>query len=136
VSTALWWLSYGLDDRGIAYIYIPIPLTKLTEEKQAFQWTPEVEDAFQTLREAFCTAPILSYPQPGERFVIDTDANFGIRGVVSQVQDGRERAVLKREQREWLENNHRENRTRGKEGETDHRRHKHSPRKEEMAVRL
>jgi hypothetical protein len=39
-------------------------LTKLTEEKQAFQWTPEVEAAFQTLREALCTAPILAYPQP------------------------------------------------------------------------
>jgi hypothetical protein len=27
------------------------PLTKLTEEKQAFQWTPEVEAAFQALKE-------------------------------------------------------------------------------------
>jgi hypothetical protein len=26
-------------------------LTKLTEEKQAFQWTPEVEAAFQTPKE-------------------------------------------------------------------------------------
>jgi hypothetical protein len=41
------------------------PLTKLTEEKQAFQWTPEVEAAFQTLKEALCTAPILTYLQPG-----------------------------------------------------------------------
>jgi hypothetical protein len=40
------------------------PLTKLTEEKQAFQWTPEVEAVFQTLKEALCTAPILAYPQP------------------------------------------------------------------------
>jgi hypothetical protein len=35
------------------------PLTRLTEEKQAFQWTPEVETAFQTLKEALCTAPSL-----------------------------------------------------------------------------
>jgi hypothetical protein len=28
-----------------------------------------------------------------------------------------------------LDSNHRENRATGKEGETDHRRHKHSPRK-------
>jgi hypothetical protein len=47
-------------------------LTKLMEEKQAFQWTPEVESIFQTLKEALCIAPILAYPQPSERFVVDT----------------------------------------------------------------
>jgi hypothetical protein len=39
-------------------------LTKRTEEKQALQWTPEVEAAFQTLKEALCTAPILAYLKP------------------------------------------------------------------------
>jgi hypothetical protein len=39
------------------------------------------------------------------------------------------RAPLGREQREQLERNHLENRFTGKKGETDHRRHKHSPRK-------
>jgi hypothetical protein len=35
-----------------------------------------------------CAAHILAYPQPGERFIVDTDAsNFGIGGVLSQVQD-------------------------------------------------
>jgi hypothetical protein len=38
-------------------------LTKLVEEKQAFQRTPEVEATFQTLQAAFCTVPILAYPQ-------------------------------------------------------------------------
>jgi hypothetical protein len=67
------------------------PLTKLTEEKQPFQWTPEVETAFQTLKGALCASPILAYPQPGERFIVDTDAsNIGIGGVLSQVQDGKE----------------------------------------------
>jgi hypothetical protein len=42
------------------------PLTKLTEEKRAFQWTPEVETAFETLKETLCTAPIFAYPQPRE----------------------------------------------------------------------
>jgi hypothetical protein len=69
------------------------PLTKLTEQKQVFQWTPEVETAFQTLTGALCSAPILAYPQPGERFIVDTDAsNFGI-GVLSQMQDGQERVI-------------------------------------------
>jgi hypothetical protein len=55
------------------------PLTKLTEQKQALQWTPEVEVVFHTLKGALCAAPILAYPKPGERFIVDTDAsNFGI----------------------------------------------------------
>jgi hypothetical protein len=69
-------------------------LTKLTEEKQAFRWTPEVEAAFQTLKEALCTAPTLAYLQPREKFVINTDtSNIGIGGVLSQVQDGQERVT-------------------------------------------
>jgi hypothetical protein len=38
-------------------------------------------------------------------------------------------AALRKEQREQLESNHRENRATGKEVEADHIRHKHSPRK-------
>jgi hypothetical protein len=38
-------------------------------------------------------------------------------------------AVLRWEQLKQLESNHHENRTTGKEGETGHKRHKHSPRK-------
>jgi hypothetical protein len=48
------------------------PLTKLTAEKQAFQWTPEVEAAFQTPKEALCTAPVLAYPQPTKRYMTST----------------------------------------------------------------
>jgi hypothetical protein len=70
------------------------PLTKLTEQKQFFQWTPEVETAFQTLKGALCAAPILAYPKLGSRFVVDTDvSNVGIGGVLSQVQDGQERVI-------------------------------------------
>jgi hypothetical protein len=70
------------------------PLTRLTEKKRAFQWTPKVETTFQTLKEALCTAPILAYPQPGGKFIVDTDAsNVGIGGVLSQVQDGQERVI-------------------------------------------
>jgi hypothetical protein len=58
-------------------------LTILTEEKQSFQWTPDAEGAFQALKRAVCTAPIIAYPQPGERFIVDTNAsNVGIGGVL------------------------------------------------------
>jgi hypothetical protein len=39
------------------------PLTEITEEKQAFQWTPEVETAFQILSDALFIAHILVYQQ-------------------------------------------------------------------------
>jgi hypothetical protein len=39
----------------------------------------EVEVAFQTIKEAICTAPTLAYPQPREKFIIHTDAsNVGL----------------------------------------------------------
>jgi hypothetical protein len=50
-----------------------------------------VEASFQTLKGALCVPPILAYPEPGERFIVDTDAsNFRIGGVLSQIQDGQE----------------------------------------------
>lgn len=52
-----------------------------------------MEAAFQTLKES-STAPVLAYPQPRERFVIDTDAsNVRIGGMLSQVEDGQERVT-------------------------------------------
>jgi hypothetical protein len=53
-----------------------------------------LEAAFETLKEDLCTAPILAYQQPRERFVAETDAsNVGIRGVLSQVQERQERVI-------------------------------------------
>jgi hypothetical protein len=72
-------------------------LTRLTREKRAFQWTPEVEAAFQSLKAALFTVAILAYPQPGFKFIVDTDAsNFVIGGVLSQVQDGQDRRMKER----------------------------------------
>jgi len=70
------------------------PLTRLIEEKRTFECSTEAETAFQALKKALCMAPVLGYPQPGEKFIIDTDAsNIGIGGVLSQVQDGCEQVV-------------------------------------------
>jgi hypothetical protein len=54
-------------------------LIRLTEESQVIQWPPEVETAFQSLREAICTLLVLGCLQPGEQFVDNTDVrNVGI----------------------------------------------------------
>jgi hypothetical protein len=43
------------------------------------------------LKGALCGAPIVSYLQPGERFIVNTDSsNIRIGGVVSEGQDGQE----------------------------------------------
>lgn len=70
------------------------PLYILTEKSREWQWGPEQEDAFQILKRALTTAPILAYPNERDPFVLDTDAsNFGIGGVLSQVQNGVERVI-------------------------------------------
>lgn len=56
---------------------------------ETFQWTPEMEVTFQTLKGDLHTVCICTYPQPGERSVIDTDvSHVGIAGALSQIEDG------------------------------------------------
>ncbi|UYV64719.1 K02A2.6-like [Cordylochernes scorpioides] len=76
------------------YADIAAPLHRLTEAKSAFHWSQDCENAFVTLKGGLCSSPVLVYPQPGMRFVLDTDAsNSGIGAVLSQVQDGEERVI-------------------------------------------
>jgi hypothetical protein len=75
-------------------VQAPKPLSKPTEEKQAFLWTPHLQTAFQKLKEVLGTAHILAYPQPREKFVVHTGVgNVGIEGILSQIQDGQEQVI-------------------------------------------
>jgi hypothetical protein len=47
-------------------------LTKLSEEKQGFHWTRRSGGHLSIAKGALCTAPVLAYPQPRERFVVST----------------------------------------------------------------
>ena len=40
-----------------------------------FQWCSKCEFAFQTLKEALCTKPILKFPDPQKPYVLFTDAS-------------------------------------------------------------
>jgi hypothetical protein len=51
------------------------PLSQLMEEKWTFQWHPETEAAFQSLKVSFCMAPMLRYPQLGEKFAVNLYAS-------------------------------------------------------------
>ena len=61
------------------------PLTSLTQKGVAFDWEAKQEKAFQTLKQALCTAPILSLPEGIEDFVVYCDAsNQGLGCVLMQ----------------------------------------------------
>ncbi|UYV63839.1 K02A2.6-like [Cordylochernes scorpioides] len=70
------------------------PLHRLTESGRPFSWTVDCERAMDKLKKALSSPSMLAYPDPGEQFILDTDAsNIGIRAVLSQPQDGVERVI-------------------------------------------
>ncbi|GJZ76892.1 putative reverse transcriptase domain-containing protein [Tanacetum coccineum] len=46
------------------------PLTKLTQKDKKYEWGKEEEEAFQTLKQKLCSAPILALPEGMEDFVV------------------------------------------------------------------
>ena len=73
---------------------IAAPLHHITKKNVIFDWTAGCEDAFEVLKGALVSAPILAYPRPEGQYYLDTDASaFAIGGVLSQEQDGAERVI-------------------------------------------
>ena len=64
------------------------PLTALTKKDTPFLWSKLHSDAFENLKRMFCSAPVLSIPDPYKPFVVETDAsNFAIGAVLSQLDE-------------------------------------------------
>nr|GFA63871.1 putative reverse transcriptase domain-containing protein [Tanacetum cinerariifolium] len=51
------------------------PLTLLTLKNKKFEWGDEQENAFQTLKDMLCDAPILALPEGADDFVVYCDAS-------------------------------------------------------------
>ena len=70
---------------------IAAPLYDLLKKGAAFVWSQACEQAFEHLKTALTTAPILGMPNEVDQFVFDTDAsNHAVGAVLSQLQNGRE----------------------------------------------
>jgi hypothetical protein len=88
---------------------IAAPLVMLTKQGVPFIWADREQRAFDSLKKAMCTAPILAFPQAEGQFLIDTDASdVGVGCVLSQLQEnGDERVIaygsktLSKEQRRY-----------------------------------
>lgn len=57
------------------YAKIATPLNALLRHDVRFQWTSECQTAFETLKSALISAPILSYPDPQKSFILTCDAS-------------------------------------------------------------
>ncbi|KAK3510435.1 hypothetical protein QTP70_006850 [Hemibagrus guttatus] len=70
------------------YSSITSPLTSPLENKpKSLSWTPVATQAFETLKTAFTTAPLLTHPDPDLPFVVEVDASTtGVGAVLSQQQ--------------------------------------------------
>ncbi len=81
-----------------SYGRIALPLTSLTEKTSEFKWAIEYEEAFQSLKTALTSAPILVFPDLSKNanpFILYTNASGHTIGVfLAQAdQDGRERIL-------------------------------------------
>ena len=56
-------------------------------EMKVFEWTIEHQEAYDALKEALCTAPVLGYPNFSREFILETDASLkGLGTILSQQQ--------------------------------------------------
>ena len=72
---------------------IASPLNELTGKKE-FHWGNAQQAAFDQLKSCLTTAPVLSFPNVEDPFILDTDASqFALGAVLSQIQQGKERVI-------------------------------------------
>ena len=59
----------------LGYSSIVAPLTELTKKNVIFRWTEPEKKAFQKLKDAFTSAPILRHFDSDKECVVETDAS-------------------------------------------------------------
>ena len=70
------------------------PLNVLLRKDQAWKWTPECQNAFETLKGEIASRPVSAYPDFSKPFRLYTDAsNMGLGAILAQKQDGKEKII-------------------------------------------
>ena len=70
------------------FSHIVRPLTLLTKKNQKFEWGEAQQHAFETLKSAFTSAPVLRHFDPAKEITLKTDAlNLVSAGILSQPDD-------------------------------------------------
>ena len=70
------------------YSNIVMPLTEMTRKNKPFTWSSSAAKAFENLKRAFTSAPILLHADLEKPFIIEADASdFAIGSILSQVGD-------------------------------------------------
>ncbi|KAH1009937.1 hypothetical protein HUJ05_004313 [Dendroctonus ponderosae] len=76
------------------FAQIARPIHQLTENGRPSEWSEDCATAYEELKRALSSPPVLSYPNPGDMFILNTDAsNTAIGDVLSQLQDGEEKVI-------------------------------------------
>ncbi len=66
-----------------------VPLYAMIGPKTRFFWGEEEQAAFEQLKKAMISPPVLSFPEPDCRFILETDASDTAVGAqLNQIQDG------------------------------------------------
>lgn len=77
-----------------SYSSIATPLTKLLKKNTPFNWDENCQEAFEKLKSALCSEPVLVYPDFTKPFNLTTDASTKALGaILSQEQDGKDLPV-------------------------------------------
>ena len=68
------------------YSGIVRPMTQLTRKDVPFEWSPKCQAAFDSLKSAFTSAPILAHFQPEHQIIVETDASdYAVAAILSQI---------------------------------------------------
>jgi RNase H-like domain found in reverse transcriptase/Reverse transcriptase (RNA-dependent DNA polymerase)/Integrase zinc binding domain/Chromo (CHRromatin Organisation MOdifier) domain/Integrase core domain len=71
------------------YSRVVLPITSLLRKGQPFVWTPKAQAAFDELKSAFSSAPILRHFDPELPISLHTDSSgFALSGILSQLFEG------------------------------------------------
>jgi hypothetical protein len=70
------------------------PVTELTKKDKIWDWNQECQESFDELKSKLSNTPVLAFPDFDVPFILTTDAStVGLGAVLSQVQEGAERAI-------------------------------------------